>query len=395
MPSKKNLGRFPTIIGDYNEATHGIIDPEIRELFLDTYGKDLYYYSHAGEYVSIISLIRAGLVDTWLPPCVSLDVIKATYPDPDLSTVCAATDTGIIYEYIGDGNWIPVSINALKIASEDNDGLISIELFNAIKEYMSGIKEIYIEKNQPVPIPPRRKKNYYYNIFKGMSPSLAEIEWVVLNPVDSIPGSIRDDWPYDQLFLIVKDQTDPDNGKIFEIIDPLYHIVTSQTQIKEEAIPDGYNALYYLIEPNVMVEVVELTKYIAGAYPDDWPYDNGFYLDSDNNRYRIIDPGYIMVRDSTEVVEVEPKCGVTDVFYDVLMDTKGIQIETVIPTPNKESAYPNGWPYNNGFYTNSSGELMKIINPGYIEVQNPDDVKKVDPQFEVNDVMYDVLKSTT
>ena len=38
---------------------------------------------------------------------------------------------------------------------------------------------------------------------------------------------------------------------------------------------------------------------------------------------------------------------------------------------------------------------MKIINPGYIEVENPDDVKKVDPQFEVNDVFYNVLKDTT
>ena len=94
VPSKKNLGRFPTILGDYNQAVKGLVDPEIRELFLDTIGKDIYYYSPAGEYVSLITLIRAGLVDTWLPPCVSFNAIKATYTNPDQCSVCAAVDTG-------------------------------------------------------------------------------------------------------------------------------------------------------------------------------------------------------------------------------------------------------------------------------------------------------------
>ena len=395
MPSKKNLGRFPTILGDYNEAIRGKVDPEIRELFLDTYGKDIYYYSPAGEFVSLITLIKAGLVDTWLPPCVSLNVIKATYPDPELSSVCAATDTGIIYEYVGNGNWVPISINALKIASENNDGLMSIELFNAVKEYMDGTKEVYIEKNQPIPIPAKRKRNYYYNILRGSSSSPSEKEWTQLNPVDSIEGAIRSDWPYDQMFLVVKDESDEDNGKIFEEIDPLYHIVQSSAQIKEETVPEGYSDVYFLIEPNVMVEVIEATEYIAGSYPDDWPYDAMFYIDGDNKRYKITDPGFILVRDATEVVEVEPQHGVTDVFYDVLMDARGIQVETLVPTPTKDSAYPDGWPYTEGFYTTESGEILKIINPGYIATENPDDVKKVDPEYEVNDVFYDVLKDTT
>ena len=118
-------------------------------------------------------------------------------------------------------------------------------------------------------------------------------------------------------------------------------------------------------------------------------------MDDDGNRYKIVDPGYIMVKDPTDVVEVKPECGVFDVFYDVSMENGGVQIETIVPTPTKESAYPDGWPYSAEFYEDESDGLMKIINPGYIEVENPDDVKKTDPQFEVNDVFYNVLKDTT
>lgn len=393
MPSKKNLGRFPTILGDYNQAIHGLVDPEIRELFLDTVGKDIYYYSPAGEYVSLITLIRAGLVDTWLPPCVSYNAIKATYPDPALSTVCAATDTGIIYEYIGNGKWVPISINALKIASEKNDGLMSIELYNAVVEYMNGPKETYIEKNQPIPLPSKRKKNYYYNILKGTSASPAEKEWVQLDPVDSIEGAIRKDWPYDQLFDVVIDENDEDYGKIFEEIDPLYHIVMSQAQVREEEVPEGYSGVYFLLMPNVLVEVIEPSPYIQGAYPDDWPYGNGFYLDADKNRFKIIDPGYLMVEDPSQVVEVEPECGVTDVFYDVAMDTTGTIVETLVPTADREHAYAEGWPYGNGFYTNESGELVKIIDPGYIMVPAPSEVTPTDPEFGVKEVYFDVDKS--
>ena len=209
------------------------------------------------------------------------------------------------------------------------------------------------------------------------------------------PVEDKDNWPYDRLFLVSKDETDEDYGTVLEEIDPLYHIVRSAAQIKEEPVPDGYSAIYFLIGRNVLVEVIEPTDVIAGAYPDKWPYDNGFYLDDDGNRYKIVDPGYIMVKDPTDVVEVKPECGVFDVFYDVSMENGGVQIETIVPTPTKESAYPDGWPYSTEFYEDESDGLMKIINPGYIEVENPDDVKKVDPQFEVNDVFYNVLKDTT
>lgn len=389
MPSKKNLGRFPTILGDYNQAVKGLVDPEIRELFLDTIGKDIYYYSPAGEYVSLITLIRAGLVDTWLPPCVSFNAIKATYTNPDQCSVCAAVDTGYIYEYVGN-EWIPISTNALKIASEKNDGLMSIELYNAVKEYMEGTKEVYIEKNQPVPIPSKRKNNYYYNILKGISPSPAEIEWVDLEPVDSIDGAIKKDWPYDQLFDVSIDPDDPDYGKIFEEVDPLYHIVVSQVQIKEEEVPDGYSGVFFLIQPAVIVEVVVPTDYIQGAYPDDWPYGNGFYIDSDGKRYKIIDPGYLMVPDPSEVKEVDPVCDVTDVYYDVAMDVTGIMVETLVPTPNKEFAYPDEWPYEKGFYTTDSGEILKITDPGYKVVPDKSEVKVTDPECDVKDVYYDV-----
>ena len=391
MPSKKNLGRFPTILGDYNQAIHGLVDPEIRELFLDTIGKDIYYYSPAGEYVSLITLIRAGLVDTWLPPCVSFNAIKATYPDPALSTVCAATDTGIIYEYTGNGKWVPISINALKIASEKNDGLMSIELYNAVVEYMNGPKETYIEKNQPIPLPSKRKKNYYYNIFKGMSPSPAEIEWVQLDPIDSITD--KPDWPYDRLFDVPIDPSDEDYGKKFEEIDPLYHIVMSQVQVMEEEVPAGYSGVYFLLMPNTMVEVIVPSTYIQGAYPDDWPYGNGFYLDADGNRFKIIDPGYMVVPDSSQVVEVEPTCDVTDVFYDVNMDTTGITVETLVPTTSMEYAYVDGWPYTKGFYHDDKEGLIKIIDPGYIVVGAPSEVEPTDPEYGVKNIFYDVDKS--
>lgn len=394
MPSKKNLGRFPTILGDYNQAIHGKVDPEIRELFLDTVGRDIYYYSPAGEYVSLISLIRSGLVDTWLPPCVSLNAIKAAYPDPALSTVCAATDTGIIYEYVGNGNWVPISINALKIASEVNDGLMSIELYNAVVEYMNGPKEVYIEKNQPVPIPSKRKWNYYYNILKGISPSPAEIEWVEIKVIDSIESAIRKDWPYDQLFDVVIDEDDPDFGLIIEELDPLYHIVVSQTQVREEEVPEGYSGVFFMFQPMVNVEIIIPTDYITGSYPADWPYANGFYLDSDGNRYKIIDPGYLAVADPSEVKEVEPVCDVSDVFYDVIIETDGIMVETLIATPNRESAYPVDWPYANGFYTNDLGELVKIIDPGYLAVPDDSEVKPVEAECDVKNVYYDVDKST-
>lgn len=394
MPSKKNIARFPTILAEYDKAVNGVIDPQVRELFLDVYGKDIYYYSPAGEFVSLITLIKAGLVDTWLPPCVSLKAIKATYPNPDLSTVCAATDTGIIYEYVGDGNWIPVSINALQLASEKNDGLMSIELYNAVREFMNGCKEVYIEKNEPIPAPFKRKNNYYYNIYRGQSSSLNEREWVDLEPVPSIPTTIDPNWPYDRMFLIVKDKNDEDNGKIYEEKDPLYHVVLSQSLVKEEKVPEGHSDVFFLLQPSKLVEVVIPTEYIAGSYEDDWPYFQGYYIDENKKRYKITDPGYIVVRDPTEVVQVPSLHGVSDVFYDVLKDARGIQIETVIPTPTKESAYPSNWPYANGFYTSKSGELMKIIDPGYIEVNSPSDVRKVDPECDVKDVFFDILKST-
>ena len=63
VATRKNLGRWPMIFGDYNEAIAGNIDPVPKELFLDTVGKDLYYYDPSGVYVSIISLIISSTLE--------------------------------------------------------------------------------------------------------------------------------------------------------------------------------------------------------------------------------------------------------------------------------------------------------------------------------------------
>ena len=77
-----------------------------------------------------------------------IEAIKKKYPNPDRSAVCAALDTGILYEYIGDGNWIPISINAIPLASHDNDGLMSSKNYDQLMDCYGRTNIIFFDLNE-------------------------------------------------------------------------------------------------------------------------------------------------------------------------------------------------------------------------------------------------------
>ena len=316
---KKRLGRWPVVFADYQDALDGKIKPVPKEVFLDYQGKDAYFYDPAGFYVSIISLIRAGLIDTWMPPCVSYEAILTTYPDAPLGSVCVAVDTGIMYEYVGNGKWVPASINGLPLASYDVDGLMSAKEYAKLQDCYNRTKIILLDYNQQAPLPKNREPNALYEITTGMIAELHEKDFQELIPVDE--KVIKPDWAYEQLWDV-----DLDSGQLYEINDPLYLAVRSADQVKPVEVPEGYSDVLYLV-PSNLIETLNEVQLTYKAYPEDWPYDKTIDTDADGKTYSVTDPGYKTVSSDSEVVEVEPEAGVSTVYYNILKDADTVRDE--------------------------------------------------------------------
>lgn len=316
MPGRKEIGNknfahFPTVFADYKDAIAGNITPIPREVFLDYEGKDAYFYDPSGRYISIISLIRAGMANAWLPPCASLEAIKQKYPDPDLSAVCTAMDTGIIYEYTGNGNWIPVSINAIPLASSDNDGLMSSKNYDQLMDCYNRTNIIFVDLNGEVPPPYRRKKNTIYEITKEICVDPTEIIWDTLILVDSVESAIRDPWDWYQLF-----DFDPETGEIFEIVDGLHKFILSDALIDPNIeIPEGYSYVHFLYSPDKIIEVLV----DDGEFDAQWPFDRLYdYVDAGDKVTIVSNIGYKLIESESELGSLDDrigKDGIDNVFY--------------------------------------------------------------------------------
>lgn len=318
---KKRLGRWPVVFADYQDALDGTIKPVPKEVFLDYQNKDAYFYDPAGFYVSIISLIKAGLVDTWLPPCVSYEAILTTYPEAPLGSVCVAVDTGIMYEYIGNGKWVPSSINGLPLASYTVDGLMSAKEYAKLQECYNRTNIIILDYNQPAPLPKNRASNTLYEITTGMIAELHEKDFQELIPVDN--KVVKPNWPYEQLWDV-----DLDTGQLYWINDPLYLAVRSTDQVKPVEVPKGYSDVLYLVPYN-LIETLNEVQLTYKAYPEDWPYDKTIDKAADGKLYSCTDPGYKTVSSDDDVVKVKPEAGVSTVYYNVLKDADMVRDEGV------------------------------------------------------------------
>ena len=310
----KNFGHFPTIFADYKDAISGKITPYPKEVFLDYEGKDAYFYDPSGEYISIIGLIKSGIIDAWLPPCSSFESIKTTYPNPNKSAVCAAIDTGIIYEYIGDGKWIPVSINAIQLASSNNDGLMSSTNYDQLMDCYGRTNIIFVDLNQDVPIPYNRKPNTIYEITKEVCADLNEITWDLLKPIESIKSAIKNPWDWEQLF-----DFDLESGEIFEIEDPLHKIVATDLLIDPNiVVPEGHSAVHFMYSPDRIVENI-----VNGEYSSNWEFDKLYDYDKDGNVYVMYNVGYKIVSSISEIGSMNDRAGkngIEAVYYMIAPD---------------------------------------------------------------------------
>ena len=182
MPTKKNIGRWPVVLADYADAVNSRIDPVHKELFMDYTNKDMMFYDAVnGAYVSFIDLVRSGMVNIWKEPCINYETMLATYPEPDLMTIVPVIDTGIIYMYVGNGKWIPISANGISLASEDTNGLMSSKNYTSLQELLKCCRIRRYNINEQVPIPKDREKNVLYSICTDVVPDPADIRWIQVN----------------------------------------------------------------------------------------------------------------------------------------------------------------------------------------------------------------------
>jgi hypothetical protein len=317
MPEKKSLGRWPVIFADYEDAVNGKIKPIPRELFLDYNGKDAYFYSPTGEYVSIISLIRSGIIQSWLPPCVSYNVMVATYPDPDLSSVCAVIDTGIIYEYVGNGAWIPISANSIPLASSTTNGLMSSTNYTQLQDCYNRTNIVFVDLNGYVPLPYKRAKNTIYEICKEVCVDPNEIIYDYLELIDSVEGAIKHPWDWDQLF-----DFDLESGEIWEITDGLHKIVTSDMLIDPDlVIPDGYMYAHYMYPLDYLIENLEDAIFAENAYSDDWKFTRFYDFNEKNEVSIVTNIGYDMIESNDQLGENMSEVGKNSIDAVYYMST--------------------------------------------------------------------------
>jgi hypothetical protein len=326
MPSKKSLGRWPVIFADYQDAINGNIKPIPRELFLDYQGKDAYFYAPTGEYISIIKLIRSGIIQSWLPPCLTLEVIKSTYPDPDLSSVCAAIDTGIIYEYVGNGAWIPISANSIPLASAKNDGLMSSTNYIQLQDCYARTNIIFVDLNGEVPLPYKRPNNTIYEICKEVCVDPNEVIWDYLELIDSVEGAIKDPWDWDQLF-----DFDLETGEIYEIVDGLHKIIISEMLINPDlVIPEGYSYAHYLYSPDYLIEYLEDKTFVEGAYDDSWEFEKLYDYNENHEVVIVTNIGYKFIDNIETLGTMNDRVGTNgiDSVYYMSVEEVANSIET-------------------------------------------------------------------
>ena len=305
----KDFGHFPTVFADYKDALSGKIKPYPREVFLDYEGKDALFYDPSGKFVSIIALIKSGMIDVWLPPCASLEAIKIKYPNPNISSVCAALDTHILYEYIGGGEWIPISINAIKLASSMNDGLMSSTNYDQLMDCYSRTNIIFVDLNEEIPAPYFRKPNTIYEITKEICADTEDITFDKLIPIDSIESALRDPWNFDQLF-----DFDLESGEIYEIVDPLHKIVATDMLVDPTLeVPEGYSAIHFMYTTDRIVENI-----VSGEYPSNWEFDKLYDYDRDGNAYVMYNVGYKIINSIDQLGSMNDrvgKNGIDSVYY--------------------------------------------------------------------------------
>jgi hypothetical protein len=322
MPMKKSLGRWPVVFADYSDAVAGKINPIPREVFLDYQNKDALFYDPKGEYVSIIGLIKAGMMDVYLQPCVSFEVIKATYPDPDLSSICIAIDTGIMYEYVGNGAWIPISANSIPLASSTADGLMSSKNYDQLQDCVSRYNIVFVDLNGDIPLPYKRPDKTIYEICKEICVDPNEIIYDYLDEVDSIESAIRDPWDFDQLFDV-----DLESGDIYEITDGLHKILVSDMLIDPDlAVPEGYMYIHFMYSPAELIENLDDTKHTADAYDDTWEFDQLYDYNSSNELTIVTNVGYKIITDKSQLGSMDDRIGsngIDSVYYMATPDVFG------------------------------------------------------------------------
>lgn len=241
MPTKKNVGRWPVVFADYIEAKRGNIDPVNKEVFMNYAGKDLMFYDGInGTYVSFVDMICSNMVNIWKDPCLTYNDMIAAHPEPDLMTTVPVIDSGIIYTYMGNGKWIPISVNALKTANSTRDGLLAKSDYDKLIASWKSTKWAFYMQGDKVPIPYHRDQNTMYAICTGTSAGPYNVLYWDFDenydPIDE-DSSTR----YTRLFAVNSDGTIDS-----EIVDPGFIVTYSQ----ENIVPvedDNLSSIYYLL----------------------------------------------------------------------------------------------------------------------------------------------------
>lgn len=286
MPTKKNIGRWPVVLADYIEAINGRVDPVHKELFMDYTNKDMMFYdANTGKYVSFVSMIRDGMVDIWKDPCVSYSEMLSKYPDPDIMTIVPVIDTGIVYMYIGNGKWVPITANSIPLADEDTDGLMSSKNFTRLVELWNCSRIKRFDIGETVPLPKDREVNVLYSVCTDVIADPNEVRWVQLDT----EVKTYDDG-YMRLLMV-----NPDTGAVdYQIKDPAFIYAISQSQIKPIEITNPeLSAVLYMIQPDYLIITLETIEDNLIDPKPDWSYNRYITKGSDGQLYDLVDPAFV------------------------------------------------------------------------------------------------------
>lgn len=359
MPTKKNIGRWPVVLADYADAVNSRIDPVHKELLMDYSNKDMMFYDAVnGAYVSFIDLVRSGMVNIWKEPCINYETMLATYPEPDLMTIVPVIDSGIIYMYVGNGKWLPISANGIPLANEETNGLMSSKNYKNLQDLLQSCRIRRYNINEQVPIPKDRQKNVLYSICTDVVPDPADIRWVQVNTEEK-----EYDDGYMRLLMI-----NPETGELdYQMQDPVFEYVRSQSQIKPVEITSPYaTALLYMIKTDTTIfELDKIENNLIDPKPD-WKYNRYIYVDdADGQMYDIVDPAFVNLRKN-------PLGSITDdnfsdIFYvketsDVARFTFQRLLGNIIPDkPDYE--------YERTLFEDSDGKLYEVVDPAFANTE--------------------------
>lgn len=306
MPTKKNIGRWPVVLADYSEAVNSRVDPVHKELFMDYANKDMMFYdANTGSYVSFINMIRDGMVDIWKNPVLNYDILISTYPDPDLMTIVPVIDTGIVYMYIGNGNWVPITANSIPLADETTNGLMSFTNFNNLKKLMEYCKIKRYDLGEPVPLPKDREENVLYSICTEVVADPNEVRWVQLDT------EVKE---YEDGFMRLN-FVNPDTGEVdYQIKDPAFIYASSQSQVKPIEItnPD-LSTVLYMVQPYTIKVNLEIIENNLVDPKLDWKYNRYICKGTDGQLYDLVDPAFASLDDYALGSVVDDDF--TDIYY--------------------------------------------------------------------------------